>query len=301
MTRWISVGIAVSALLGWAASTASARILHYQVTVTVTGPGHVTAPAPDPSSGSIDCPGTCSALVKQQTEITLTATPDGGAQFTGWGGSCVQFGSSSTCTLSISGPKDVTAGFGTPPPPPSRFTLTVHKAGTGSGFVGGAGGIDCGPTCSASFGQNAQVKLLAVPDTGSTFAGWSGGGCSGTDACTVTVTSNVAVTARFDHLDREPPHIRTLPASGRRGGTAKLQYRVFDDSGHSREVLTIFQGRKPIAHVAVALGEVRYRHVYTATWRVPRSERPGKRLWCAVASDEAGNTSKRSCSLLRIT
>lgn len=65
------------------ASSASARTLHYQVTVTVTGSGHVTAPAPDSTSGSIDCPGQCSALMKQNTTVTFTATPDGGAPFNG--------------------------------------------------------------------------------------------------------------------------------------------------------------------------------------------------------------------------
>jgi hypothetical protein len=40
----------------------------------------------------------------------------------------------------------------------------VTKSGTGSGYVGGGGGVDCGPTCSATFGGNAQVTLVAVPD-----------------------------------------------------------------------------------------------------------------------------------------
>jgi hypothetical protein len=301
MGRWILLAIAASALAGWAAATASARILHYQVTVAVSGPGRVTAPAPDPTSGSIDCPGTCSASIKQQTELTLTATPDGGAEFTGWGGSCVQDGTGSTCTLVISGPMDVTAGFETPPPPPKRFTLSVSKTGTGSGFVGAAGGIDCGPTCSASFGENAQVKLLAVPDTGSTFGGWSGGGCSGTDACTVTIASNTAVTARFDHVDKDPPGFRTIGGSAVRGTTAELRFRVYDDSGKSRELLTILKDRKPIGRVTVPLGPVRYGRTYTAGWHVPRAAAKGMRLYCGIAVDAAGNASKRSCSALRIT
>ncbi len=41
--RWILLAAAVSALVGWVASTASARTLHYEVTVSVTGPGRVTA------------------------------------------------------------------------------------------------------------------------------------------------------------------------------------------------------------------------------------------------------------------
>src|SRR5262249_55144070 len=50
---WIVLGLAVSVLAGWAASSASARTLHYLLTVTVTGPGRVTGTG---DGGSIDCP-----------------------------------------------------------------------------------------------------------------------------------------------------------------------------------------------------------------------------------------------------
>jgi hypothetical protein len=42
------------------------------------------------------------------------------------------------------------------------------------------------------------VTLVASPEPGSVFAGWSGAGCSGTGACTVKLTGNASVTARFD-------------------------------------------------------------------------------------------------------
>jgi hypothetical protein len=41
------------------------------------------------------------------------------------------------------------------------------------------------------------VKLTAKADANSTFTGWSGGGCTGTKACTVTVDAAVTVTASF--------------------------------------------------------------------------------------------------------
>jgi hypothetical protein len=44
------------------------------------------------------------------------------------------------------------------------------------------------------------VTLTAGAAEGSTFAGWSGGGCSGTDPCTVTLATSVAVSARFDGI-----------------------------------------------------------------------------------------------------
>jgi hypothetical protein len=201
----------------------------------------------------------------------------------------------------ISGPKDVTAGFGTPPPPTPTFTLTVAKAGTGSGYVGGAGGIDCGPTCSATLVQGSKMTLLAVADQGSTFAGWSGGGCSGTAMCLVTFTADTQITAAFQRVDRIAPRIRTIRASASSGTTAALRYRVFDDSGESRELLTIVQGTTTIGRVTVPLAPIAYRRVYTAHWRVPRGTRPGTKKYCGVAIDKAGNRSSRSCSPFKIT
>ncbi len=89
------MGLAVLALAGWVASNALARTAHYEVTVSVTGPGRVTAAAPDPTSGSIDCPGACSALVKQKTTLVLYANPTDGGVFTSWGGDCASAGGAS--------------------------------------------------------------------------------------------------------------------------------------------------------------------------------------------------------------
>jgi len=77
-------------------------------------------------------------------------------------------------------------------------TLTVMKSGTGSGTVSSdPAGITCGATCSSSFSYNTVVTLSAAPDAGSTFAGWSGEGCSGAGTCQVTMSQARNVTASF--------------------------------------------------------------------------------------------------------
>ncbi len=77
-------------------------------------------------------------------------------------------------------------------------TLSVNKIGSGDGTVtSNPAGIDCGATCSASFDHNAFVTLTAEANIGSTFAGWSGAGCSGTGTCIVTVSEGNLVTANF--------------------------------------------------------------------------------------------------------
>lgn len=86
-------------------------------------------------------------------------------------------------------------------------TLTVAKAGTGSGRVtsNGPDEIDCGSDCSEDYVHSARVTLLPDSDDGSTFTGWSGD-CTGTGACTVSMTAARSVTATFDRpAEPQPP------------------------------------------------------------------------------------------------
>ena len=76
------------------------------------------------------------------------------------------------------------------------YTLSVSLAGTGKGGVSGSG-ISCPGTCSRNYAGGTVVRLTAKPSAGSSFVGWSGGGCSGTGTCTVTMSANRGVTASF--------------------------------------------------------------------------------------------------------
>jgi hypothetical protein len=74
------------------------------LSVGVTGPGVVTsAPA------GIHCGDTCRANYPIGTEVTLTATSEDGARFTGWSGACT--GTALTCTLTINQARNVSARF----------------------------------------------------------------------------------------------------------------------------------------------------------------------------------------------
>jgi hypothetical protein len=76
------------------------------------------------------------------------------------------------------------------------YNLTVEKAGTGTGTVTGTG-VNCGTDCTQTYAAGTVVVLTANADIGSIFTGWSGGGCSGTSTCTVTMDADVAVIATF--------------------------------------------------------------------------------------------------------
>ncbi|MCP4716273.1 MAG: hypothetical protein GY868_14235, partial [Deltaproteobacteria bacterium] len=85
------------------------------------------------------------------------------------------------------------------------YTLTVTTAGQGSGTVTSLPiGIDCGAECAQGYNDGTTVGLTAsAADSYSTFTGWSGGGCSGTGECSVTVTDHTTVTAIFDLVDSD--------------------------------------------------------------------------------------------------
>ncbi|MFZ3137099.1 MAG: fibronectin type III domain-containing protein, partial [Thermodesulfovibrionales bacterium] len=87
--------------------------------------------------------------------------------------------------------------------PPTNNTLTVNKAGTGSGTVtSNPAGINCGGTCSASFSSFDPVQLVPTAAAGSTFAGWSGD-IDCTDGI-VTISTNLNCTATFNKAERLP-------------------------------------------------------------------------------------------------
>ncbi len=76
--------------------------------------------------------------------------------------------------------------------------LQVLKTGTGLGRVSSTPpGIDCGTDCEETYSAGTMVDLAATPEDGSLFAGWMGGGCSGTGICNVLMNTAQTVTASF--------------------------------------------------------------------------------------------------------
>jgi phospholipase C len=87
-----------------------------------------------------------------------------------------------------------------PTPSPAAAQLSIQPAGNGNGTVSSSpSGIDCQPTCGASFKIGTQVALTAAPASNSMFAGW-GGACSGVGTCSLTVKGNASAVATFSLL-----------------------------------------------------------------------------------------------------
>lgn len=145
-----------------------------------------------------NCPST-SAMFKEGTPVTLTATPSKYHVFTEWTGDCS--GVSPTCALGALGAdKEVGAIF----TPVTQFDLTLTKSGNGNGVVKAKqAGINCAATCTsqaAGYYSGTEVELTVTPGKGSSFGGWSTGAgtCTGaTNPCKVTMSSAKSVTAEF--------------------------------------------------------------------------------------------------------
>lgn len=113
----------------------------FTLTVTPSGTGSGTVTAPGISCGTV-----CTESFSQGTSVTLTATPDSGSTFTGWGGAC----SGTTCTVAMDSDKAVTATFdqgsgdpvgpgpGPDPDPPVPDPIPEVVSGTIQEWVGQA-------------------------------------------------------------------------------------------------------------------------------------------------------------------
>ena len=93
--------------------------------------------------------------------------------------------------------RNVTATFSA-----TLYTLTVTKAGTGTGTViSSPAGINCGVDCSQDYDHGTLVTLTPTPGVGQQFDGWSAD-CSGSGACVVTMDQARSVTATFSPIQR---------------------------------------------------------------------------------------------------
>jgi hypothetical protein len=129
-------------------------------------------------------------------------------------------------------------------------TLSVSKAGTGTGTVTSTDGlINCGNDCGQVYGLQNQVTLVATPGANSSFAGWSVAGdatnligCGGLGSCTLIVNHSsffglhTLVTATFNAATATvaPASESTFTHLHQHGGrvTGKVHHGVYHPRKH---------------------------------------------------------------------
>jgi hypothetical protein len=193
----VAVMVAVVGLVGAPGAYPASQSRSPRLTVRAPVGGSVTGPR-------INCPPTCTATFNRNQRVTLTARPDAGFGFLGWGGACTATGP--TCTLRMSGNRTVSAFFGLRP----RLTV-VEPAG---GVVTGPA-INCPPACTAMYEAGQAVTLTAQADGPPIFFLAWGGDCSGGQSmCTLAMNGDKTVSATFAIADPCPPVCGPVTATG---------------------------------------------------------------------------------------
>lgn len=134
--------------------------------------------------------------------MTLSASPNEGSFFAGWGGDCASCNSNASCPLVINRDISCAATFNSILPP--NLKLTVTKSSTGEGTViSDPQGVSCGNDCEEDFAANTTVTLIS---------GW-GGACSlcgSNSSCSIIMDTEKTYEANFDAI---PPTTVTLVAT----------------------------------------------------------------------------------------
>ncbi len=130
----------------------------YTLSVTVTGNGIVSS-----ADGLINCPGTCSAIYQQNSQVTLTTSPALGSTFGGWIGACT---GTASCNVTLTQNYSVTGEFTSPvqfvPVMPCRLVDTRAnndpiRGGTSRNFpVPQLGGCNI-PNTATAYSLNVTV------------------------------------------------------------------------------------------------------------------------------------------------
>jgi len=115
--------------------------------------------------------------------VTLTATADPGWTFSGWSGDVTS--SDNPLQININGNTSLTATF-----TQNEYALSLSVNPDSKGTIES--------DVSGPYVYGQQVKLTSIPEPGWKFTGWSGDVTSTDNPLTVTVNSNLSITAEFE-------------------------------------------------------------------------------------------------------
>ena len=141
------------------------------------------------------------ASYAQGETVTLSVVPEAGYSFVGWSGDLS--GSANPATVTMNADKSITADF--TEVAPATYTLNTS----------GANGSVAKAPDKTSYDEGETVTLAATPNTGYSFASWSGDLSGSSPSTTLTMDGNKSVTANFT------ANTYTLAAGGANGSVAR--------------------------------------------------------------------------------
>jgi len=149
--------------------------------------------------------------------VSVLASANAGYSFSNWSGDIS--GTSNPASITINGPKTVTANF-----TQNQYSLTVNINPPGGGSV------SKNPNKS-TYVYNEQVSVTAAANSGYTFSNWSGDASGSANPTTITMNGNKTVTANF-RTATETVSTPTIP-SGPTAGIINTSYTYSAGSSSS--------------------------------------------------------------------
>lgn len=154
------------------------------------------------------------------TEISLTATSETGYRFNGWTNAPTYVNATNANITVIISTSDLemTANF------IRRYTLTVDRNLTEGGNVRvNIGSNNPSPTI---YDSGTRVTVLATPNRGYRFVNWSGASESTDSSITITINSDITLTANFIQVDT-----LIIDRRPRAGGSIAIKDTTTHDNG----------------------------------------------------------------------
>jgi uncharacterized repeat protein (TIGR01451 family)/uncharacterized repeat protein (TIGR02543 family) len=143
------------------------------------------------STGTVNCD-TASLAAGATVSFTLVVQVSGAAGGTTLSNTATT--SSATADPNTANNTDTETTTVTTPSQAIKLMVSVTGQGTVTSIPAG---INCRPTCSATYNSGTPVDLTATAAAGYRFTGWTGA-CTGTvNPCTVTMNSDLSVKATF--------------------------------------------------------------------------------------------------------
>ena len=142
-----------------------------------TGKYNLTVSASPADGGTVSGGG----LFAAGSSNMVTASANGGYEFINWTQGGIVVGTSSNCTILLNGEETLVANF------LPAYTLEVSASPAGGGTVSGGG----------TFVQGATTNITAAANSGFEFIGWTGDATGTDNPLTVTMNTNLNITANF--------------------------------------------------------------------------------------------------------